>query len=94
MRRPRVPWMTRADDRILEFLENEGNKPLISTPAVISVNTDYSIDYIRKRMVRLREGGLITYYDEDRGMYEITDRGRAYLAGALALDDIDIDVGD
>lgn len=85
--------MTRADDFILELLLNDGD-PLIATPAVIAVNIDYSVDYVLKRMKKLRESGLVGYYDEDRGMYEITDRGRAYLAGELDVDDFDIDVGD
>ena len=81
--------MTRGDDRILEFLYNEGNKPIISTPAVISVNTNYSGDYIRKRVQRLRDAELIEYHNEDRAMFQITDRGIDYLNGELELDDFE-----
>ncbi len=83
MRRPRVDWMTRADDSILEFLLNQGNHPIRATPAVIQANVDYQISHVRNRIRQLHEAGLVEYYDEDRGIYEISDLGRAYLAGEL-----------
>ena len=81
--------MTRADDTILEFLLNEGNRPLSATPAVVEANTDYKISHIRNRMRKLHEAGLVEYYDENSGIYRITDRGRAYLAGELDADDLE-----
>lgn len=80
--------MTRADDAILEFLLNEGNKPIISTPAVIEANIDYQISHVRTRLRELENADLVEYYDEDRGLYQITDRGRAYLAGELEKADL------
>ncbi|SEQ94556.1 hypothetical protein SAMN04489841_2814 [Natrinema salaciae] len=41
MRRPRVDWLTRADDAILEFRLNEGNRPLVATPSTVEANIDY-----------------------------------------------------
>ncbi|ELZ12112.1 phage PhiH1 repressor protein [Natrinema thermotolerans DSM 11552] len=89
MRRPRVEWMTRADDAILEFLLNEGNRPLIASPAVIEANIDYRISHVRTRLRELDSAGLVEYYDEDRGLYQITNRGKAYLEGELAAEDLE-----
>lgn len=83
MRRPRVEWMTRADDAILEFLLNEGNQPLRATPAMMEDNIDYKISHIRNRVRKLHDAGLIKYYNESRGSYQITDVGEEYLAGEL-----------
>lgn len=78
MRRPRVSWMTQGDDRILETLESSD---LVLSPAVLAYNTDYTRNYISKRMRKLRENGLVDRVDE--GYYRITDRGRAYLSGEI-----------
>ena len=89
MRRPRVDWMTRADDAILEFLLNEGNKPLIANPSTVEANIDYKISHVRRRLRALQQAGLVEYFDEGRGLYQITDRGRAYLAGELDAKDLE-----
>jgi len=81
--------MTRADDSILEFLLNEGNRPIRASPAVIQANVDYQISHVRNRIRKLHEAGLVEYYDEDSGIYEITDLGRAYLAGELEAADLE-----
>jgi predicted transcriptional regulator len=75
--------MTNADDRILEFLRNEGNGELIANPAVIAVNIGFSPHTVRERVGPLRRCGLIEYHDGDRGLYRITDTGRDYLDGRL-----------
>ncbi|ELY52480.1 phage PhiH1 repressor protein [Natronolimnohabitans innermongolicus JCM 12255] len=84
-----MDWMTRADDAILEFLLNEGNQPLVANPATVEANIDYKISHVRRRLRALLQGGLVEYYDEDRGLYQITDRGRAYLQGELDADDLE-----
>jgi len=89
MRRPRVSWMTNADDHLLEFLLNEGNREIIATPAVIAENIDFNPGYVRQRVSKLLENELIEYHDEDRGMYKITDRGREYLAGDLDAEELE-----
>lgn len=70
--------MTQGDDRILETLESSG---LALSPAVIAYNTDYSRNYINKRVRKLRESDLIERPDD--GYYRITGLGRDYLAGEL-----------
>lgn len=78
--------MTQADDRILETLESSD---LTLTPRVLAENTDYSRNYINKRMKELRESGLVVRVGD--GFYEISDRGRAYLAGELNAEDLERD---
>jgi predicted transcriptional regulator len=80
--------MTNADDRILEFLRNEGNGDLVANPAVIAVNIDFSPHTVRERVGPLRRCGLVQYHDEDRGLYRITDTGRDYLDGRLDESDV------
>lgn len=89
MRRPHVPWMTRADDAILEFLLNEGNKEIVATPGVIEANLSYGSSTVTKRVRVLEEQGLLQYHDEKRGLYELTETGRAYLAGELDAEDLE-----
>jgi len=85
--------MTRADDTILEFLLNEGNKPLNASPTFVEANIDYKISHIRNRMRKLHEADLVEYYDESRGLYRITDLGRDYLAGELDASELDNPTG-
>ena len=82
--------MTRADDAILEFLLNEGNRQIRASPAVIEANIDYKISHIRNRIRQLHKAGLVEYHDESRGIYELTAKGRAYLAGDLDADDLEL----
>jgi len=82
--RPRVEWMTRADDYILEFLEE---KDILATPRVISANIDYSHQYVNERMKPLREHGLVE--TEGDGIYRITHQGKKYLSGGLSAGDIE-----
>jgi len=81
--------MTAADDRILEFLLNEGNRSIVATPAVIEMNVDYQRTHVSNRLGELLDAGLVEYYDEERAAYQITDRGRAYLAGELNADELE-----
>lgn len=89
MRRPRVPWMTNADDRILEFLQNDPNREIVATPRVIAENIDFNRGYVTQRLSELRDRELVEYHDEDTGIYAISDRGRAYLAGKLDADELE-----
>jgi len=44
---------------------------------------------VRNRIRQLHDAGLVDYYDEDRGIYEISNLGRAYLAGELDADELE-----
>jgi predicted transcriptional regulator len=78
--------MTQADDRILETLEESG---LILTPQVLAVNIDYSRHYVSERLALLLDAELVE--KRDGGLYQITDRGREYLAGELGSEDLTLD---
>ena len=84
MRRPRVSWMTHADDLILETLEDSG---LMLSPRILAVNNDYSRQHVSRRLAELCEAGLVEKVDD--GLYEITDQGRAYLSGDIATEKLD-----
>lgn len=79
--RPRVEWMNQTDDRILELLD-ESN--LILTPAVIAKNLGYTRNWISRRIGKLEDAGLVV--SKDSGYYQISNRGRDYLAGELDSD--------
>lgn len=81
--RPRVGWMTSADNRILEFLRD---KEIVASPRVISVNIDYDRQYVSKRLRILAQNDLVD--NVDTGLYQITDRGQQYLDGELRKDDL------
>ena len=81
--------MTLADDVILEFLQNEPGDNIRASPAVIEANIDYKISHIRNRLRKLHQGGLVEYYDESRGIYQITEKGRSYLRGDLDAGDLE-----
>lgn len=76
--------MTQGDDRILETLKSSG---IILSPAVLAYNTDYSRNYVNKRLRKLRDNGLVNRVDS--GYYEITDRGCEYLNGSLAAEELE-----
>ena len=82
--RPRVDWMNQTDDRILELLDESD---LVLTPAVIAKNLEYTRNWVSRRVGKLADAGLVEPIDS--GYYQITERGRAYLAGELTTDDLE-----
>lgn len=76
--------MTQADDRILETLEDTS---LILSPRILAVNNDYTRQHVSRRLAKLVDAGLVDRIDE--GLYEITDRGRGYLAGELKAEELE-----
>jgi len=81
--RPRVPWMTSADNRVLEFLDE---KEIVATPQVIAANIDYNRLYVNERIRVLAQNELVE--KGDKPLYQITERGRQYLRGELGIDDL------
>lgn len=82
-------WMTPVDRDILERLRNEGNEELRLTPSMIAENLDWGDQAVREHMPILREHGLVEYADETRGVYQLSDRGRAWLAGDLSTEELE-----
>jgi predicted transcriptional regulator len=84
-----IEWMAPADDYILDFLDAcrcaRGN-PSKQTPKTIGLNTAYGRTHAGTRCRELTEHGLVTRHD--RGVYSITERGEAYVAGELSVADL------
>ena len=74
-------WMSIADDRILEFLRDEGPH----TPSKMADDDRllFSRSHINRRCTLLVEHGLLE--NLGNGVYSITDRGRQYLGEDLDL---------
>lgn len=88
--RPRLAdWMTPVDRDVLAVLHNEGNRELVLTPRLIAENTDWKRNTVRRHVRTLAEYGLVEHYDESAGIYRLTDRGRAYLAGELDVGELE-----
>ncbi len=78
--------MTPMDNRILEVLQSSG---LVLSPSIISYNLDVSREAVNRRLKELTAYGMVEKVD--RGKYEISEEGRAYLAGELDADDLERD---
>lgn len=74
-------WMSIADDRILEFLREEGPH----TPSKIHEDDriSFSRTHINQRCKQLAEHGLVE--NLGNGVYTITGDGEDYLDGELDL---------
>lgn len=72
MREP-APWMAPSDDRILELIREHGNL----TPKAIDHLGGPSRQYASERCAELAKYGLLDRIY--RGLYGLTDDGRAYL---------------
>ena len=75
--------MKPTDDLILELLEEEGQYP----PKIIAEKIDKHPKYVGKRCRELRDHDLLR--NLGRGLYQITDLGKAYLAGELDTTELD-----
>lgn len=75
--RDRAEWMAPADDVILEILEDKGNL----TPKSINEQGGPTPNYIVNRCSDLSTYGLVEKIGH--GLYRITERGEAYLAGEI-----------
>lgn len=81
--RERAEWMRPIDEHILETLRDEGNM----TPYALEHEFDVTVaNYASNRLSKLADYGLVERLG--RGLYRLTDDGRAFLdeeldAGAL-----------
>lgn len=74
--------MNQTDDRILQALEET---EMMLTPVVLAKNLDYSRTWVSTRISKLVDAGLIE--NPEGSFYQISDRGRSYLAGELDAED-------
>jgi DNA-binding IclR family transcriptional regulator len=72
------------DDRILEVLRSSG---LILTPSIIAYNIDKSREEVSRRLSELIERDFAERVE--RGKYQISDDGVAYLDGELDAGKLD-----
>lgn len=86
MRQPGDWMQLPTDDRILEALQSSG---MVLSPAVIGKNIGRSREQVTRRLSILVNCGLVTRVE--RGYYEITDQGEAYLEGDLDARNLDPD---
>ena len=77
-------WMTKADERILEYLDAEGK----AQPKMISDDERVLFEgkYINQRLYNLLEAGFVQRVG--RGVYVITEQGEDYLAGEFDARDL------
>lgn len=64
------------------------------TPKTIAANTNWSRSGVDSHLRTLRGHGLVEYYDEQKSLYQLSDRGRAWLNGDLDTDDLEDHDGD
>ena len=81
--RPRVDWMTQADERVMEFLYE---KDIVASPRVIAANIDYTNEYISRRCRKLAEENLLQRVDASN--YRLTERGEHFLDGDLDAEEL------
>lgn len=77
--RPRVEWMTQADERIMEFLRE---KDIVASPSVIAANIDYTNEYVSRRCRLLVEEELLQRVDASN--YRLTEFGEQFLEGEVS----------
>lgn len=82
-------WMTPMDRDILDCLWNPGNRELVLSPRLIAENTDWGRDAVRSHILELRKHDLVEYYDEDAGIYQLSERGRQWLEGQLSPEELE-----
>jgi len=91
MQPPLASWMTPVDRDVLAVLRNGNEQELVLTPGVIAANTDWERQTVREHLLRLSDEQLVAYHDEARALYQLTDRGRRYLRGDLAVEALEAD---
>ena len=79
MDRASADWMKREDERILEYLDDEG----LSTARLISREAFKNIrpGHVTERLEKLRDAELVA--KSGFSSYELTEEGQRYLAGDL-----------
>ncbi|WP_084802648.1 transcriptional regulator [Halorientalis sp. IM1011] len=89
--------MNEVDDAVLEFFAAQEDGVALP-PTVVWYNLhdrleviDKSRDTVARRMRKLTDRGLLSKVSEERGYYQMTTKGRDYLAGDLKADDLRID---
>ncbi|QLG63199.1 hypothetical protein [Halorarum salinum] len=75
--------MTRVDDEILEWLEEN----VAGTPSAVADGIDKHPDYVGDHLRKLVDLGLLD--KPSRGYYRINDQGEEYLRGELDASELE-----
>lgn len=75
--RDRPDFMTKSDDPLLEHIREHG----VGTPAKAAEAVGIHHVHAGRRLRALRDHGFVCRYVD--GVYLLTEKGRAYLAGEL-----------
>lgn len=88
-KRPYVPWMTRNDEDILEYMaDHETALSPVGAPSNPDLDLDGNAGFVLlRRLPRLFAAGLVE--ETEAGHYALAQKGREYLAGDLDADDLD-----
>lgn len=78
-------WMSRADDRILEHLSEEG--PDTPKKMANSGRVRFTRQHINRRCKKLVTYGLLVHLGN--GVYDITRTGEQYLQGEIDVQELD-----
>lgn len=78
-------WMSRADDRILEHLSEEG--PDAPKSMAESGRVRFSRQHVNQRCKTLVSHGLLVHLGN--GVYDITREGEQYLGGELDAQELE-----
>lgn len=78
-------WLSQADERILEFFDEEGtaSAEMVSNDDRVHLNQNY----ITQRLSKLYQAELLE--KTGRGIYRITGEGTEYLTGTRDLRDLE-----
>lgn len=80
-------WMSRADDRILEHLSEQG--PDTPKKMADSGRVRFTRQHINQRCKKLVAYGLVMHLGN--GVYDITKAGKQYLGGELDVQNLEPD---
>lgn len=80
-------WMTIADERVLEFLAEEG--PHSPSKIAGDERVHFTSEYVGRRCRKLADNGLTR--NVGNGVYAITEEGEWYLAGELDAGELTAD---
>jgi len=83
----RVDWLKPSDYTIVSEI---GAYDGWIKPASLALNIPFTREHVARRCKILAENGLLERHEETPA-YRITEKGRAYLAGDLEADDLQID---
>jgi hypothetical protein len=88
-KRPYVPWMTRNDEDLLEYLgEHDTTVSPMSAPAEADLDLEGSaVLVLFRRLPVLFAAGLVE--EREAGHYALAGKGRRYLDGDLSADELD-----